>query len=840
MTKWTVRVGSCVAGGWLAALALSAQGSDRPVGSVTTPTGPVAPAAPGGAPDGSAHTAVVRRYCVGCHNERLKTGGLALDALDIGDPAAHAAEWEKVVTRLRAGTMPPSGLPRPPAEAQTALIGFLESELDRAWRADPNPGRIGAVHRLNRTQYNNVIRDLFALNVDVRAQLPGDETADGSFDNFADSLSISTAHLERYLSVARQVTRLAVGLPPTAPSLQTFQVPLHVLQDDLQSENLPLGSRGGIAVTFNAPVDGEYTLKVRLRRQYQDYLMGMGWPQQLDVRVDGVRLQRFTVGGGAKGRPAASSYAGDGEPGFAGDPEWEEYMQLTGDAGLELRTPMKAGPRVVGVSFVRELWEPEGLPQPLQRGRTLTNDEIYMGNAAVGSVQIGGPYTTSAARATTASRQAVFVCEPKQPGEEQSCARRILSRLARLAYRRPVGSEDVNSLMTFFDDGRARGGFDEGIQFALERMLVDPDFLLRIHEDPAEASARTATSYQMDDLEIASRLSFFLWGSVPDDELLRVAERRQLTRPQQLEQQVRRMMADTRAVETLVNDFAEQWLNLRRVDEVVAHPDVYPSFDDSLLEAFKKETELFVGSTLREDRSVLDLLGADYTFVNERLARHYGIEGVYGSRFRRITLPDLGQRGGLLAQGSLLATTSYPDRTSPVLRGKWLLDNIFGVSIPPPPPDVTALPETSPGTRPPTIRERLSLHRTQPVCASCHAVIDPPGFALENFDAIGGWRTTDESGHPVDATGSMANGAPIEGLKGLRDQLLTPRDRFPAVVTEKLMAYALGRRIEPFDRPAIREVVRGAAASDYRWSAIVLGIVRTPAFQRRSLRPATN
>ncbi len=786
----------------------------------------------------------VQRYCVTCHNSRLKTAGLALDGLDIERPGAHPAEWEKVIVKLRSGSMPPTGMPRPDRPTYASLIGWLEGELDRAWTAAPYPGRIGAVHRLNRTQYNNAIRDIFALDVDVRAQLPGDETADGSFDNFADSLSISTAHLERYLSVARQVTRLATGLPPTAPALTRHDVPLHIVQDDRQSEDLPLGSRGGLAVTYTAPVDGEYQVKIRLRRQYQDYLMGMGWPQQLDVRLDGRLVKRFSVGGKAQGRAAASSYAGDGEPNFAGDPEWEEYMQVGGDAHLQLRVPMKAGPRVLGVSFVRELFEPEGLPQPLQRGRVLTNDELYMGNAAVGTVEIGGPYDAAGPAVDTPSRRAVFVCQPKSAADEGACATRILSRMARLAYRRPVAKVDVDALMTFFADGRRDGGsFDSGIQFALERMLVDPDFLLRIHREPSGSAAAQGPgrSYAMTDVEIASRLSFFLWGSVPDERLLDLAEKRQLSRPQVLEQEVRRMLADRRATSTLALDFAAQWLNLRRVGEVVAHPDIYPSFDDSLLEAFRTETEMFVASTIDEDRSVLDLIRADYTFVNERLARHYRIPGIYGSRFRRITLPDLTQRGGVLAHGSLLATTSYPDRTSPVVRGKWLLENIFGVTVPAPPPGInTALADPAPGTKPPTIRERLALHRKQPVCATCHAIIDPSGFALENFDAIGGYRTIDESGKPVDSMGNTVDGTPVDGLTGLRALLLNPQDKFPHTVTEKLMAYALGRRIEYYDRPTIRQIVRDAAASDYTWSSIVLGIVRSPAFLRRGAPIATN
>jgi hypothetical protein len=787
---------------------------------------------------------------------------LALDSVDAARPAAHPDVWERVVTRLRAQSMPPAGVPRPDAATYDAVADALEAELDRAWAANPNPGRINAVHRLNRVEYTNAIRDLFALDVDVASQLPGDETADGSFDNFADVLTISTAHLERYLSVARQVTRLAVGLPPTRPAVETFEIPLHIVQDDRQSEDLPFGSRGGVAVPYQFPVDGEYLIKVRLRRQYQDYIMGMGWPQQLDVRLDGRLLKRFTVGGGAKGRPAAASYAGDGEPGFAGDPDWEKYMQTEGDAGLELRVPVTAGRHLVGVSFVRQLWEPEGLPQPLQRGRVLTNDQIYMGYAAVGSVQIGGPGSDPGERPrgqtpNTPSRRAIFVCQPRasDPGErprgqtpdpgERTCATTILSRMARLAYRRPATPDDVRTLVEFFERGRREAGsFDEGIQFALERVLVDPDFLLRVHRDPRRnasgppsvaSGSSGARAYPLSNLELASRLSFFLWNSVPDARLLEAAERRELTRPDVLEAQVRRMLADPRARRALVDNFAAQWLNLRRVRDVVVHPDLYPQYDESLLEAFEEETKLFLASTLDEDRSVLDLLRADYTFVNERLARHYQIPGIYGSRFRRVTLPNPDQRGGLLANGSILATTSYPDRTSPVLRGKWLLDNMFGTPPPPPPAGVnTTLVEPPLGTLPPTIRERLAQHRQNAACASCHAAIDPLGFALENFDAIGGWRTIDEAGKPVDASGTTISGAAVQGLSGLRALLLAERDQFPRTVTEKLMAFALGRRIEYYDRPSVRQIVRTGAAGEYRWSSLILGIVKSPAFLMRS------
>ena len=795
--------------------------------------------------------AILDTYCVTCHNQRLRTAGLALDSLDVTHPGANAEMWEKVIAKLRAGSMPPPGRPRPDAAMYRAVASSLENDIDRAWAASPNPGRINAVHRLNRTEYNNAIRDLFALDLDVKPLLPGDETADGSFDNFADVLSIATAHLERYMSIARQVTRLATGLPPTRPTIETFEIPLHVMQDDRQSEDLPIGSRGGMAIRHDFPVGGEYLIKVRLQRQYQDYLKGMGWPQQLDVRLDAGLLKRFTVGGGATGRPAASSYAGDGEPGFAGDPEWEKYMQVDGDAGLEIRVPVEAGPHVVGVSFVRALWEPEGLPQPLQRGRVITDDNVYMNHASVGSVQIGGPYVASGFSRTNAvsglsrtkdtpSRRAIFVCQPRLPAEERACATKILSRMARRAYRRPVMNRDVPTLLEFFNTGRHDGGtFDAGIQFALERMLVDPDFLLRVHRDPPAASARTSS--RLSDIEVASRLSFFLWSSIPDERLLSLAERGQLTSPPVLVKEVRRMLADPRATGALVDDFAAQWLNLRRVEEVVVDQDRYPNYDLSLLQAFQRETELFVGSTIREDRSVVDLLNADYTFVNERLARHYGIPGIYGSRFRRVTLPNHDQRGGLLAEGALLATTSYPDRTSPVLRGKWLLNNIFGLPVPPPPPGVdTNLADNKPGAIPTTMRERLAQHRQSPSCNSCHSMIDPLGFALENFDVIGGWRTVDESGTPVDASGTTVSGAKVEGLAGLRALLLDQPDQFPRTVTEKLLAYALGRRLEYYDRPTVRTIVRDAATHDYRWSALILGIVESPAFLMRASRTASH
>jgi len=781
-------------------------------------------------------------YCITCHSQGAQMAGLDLETVDLTDPEANAEIFEKVIAKLRAGSMPPAGNPRPDEVIAENVASVLERESDRIWAANPNPGRIGAVHRLNRVEYNNAISDLLNLDIDVTPLLPGDETADGSFDNFADSLTISTAHLERYMSVARQVTRLATGLPPAIPAVESFEIPLHVLQNDQQSEDLPLGSRGGMAIRYNFPVEGEYVIKVSLQRQYQAYLKGMGWPQQLDIRIDGALVDRFTVGGAARGRPAAASFAGAGEVGFAGDPQWEEYMQVTGDAGLEVSVPVTAGPHVVGVSFVRQLWEPEGLPQPLQRGRVIGNDQVYMDYANVGAVEIGGPYENAGPARNTPSRSTIFICEPSpdaNAAEELSCAGTILSRIARLAYRRPVTDRDVNTLHEFFESGRQDGGtFESGIQFALERMLVDPDFLLRIYRDRSTSNENT---YRLSDIELASRLSFFLWSSIPDDALLALAEQGRLSEPVVLEREVRRLIADPRATETLVNDFAAQWLNLRRVAEVVVDPGIYPNYDLSLMDGFRTETELFVASTIREDRSVGDLIDADYTFVNQRLAEHYEIPGVYGSRFRRVTLPNHDQRGGLLGQGALLATTSYPDRTSPVLRGKWLLDNIFGLPVPPPPLGVdTNLEEDSPGALPATIRERLANHRANPTCNSCHSIIDPLGFSLENFDVIGGWRTVDEEGRPVDSGGTTVSGDPVDGLSGLRRLLLNKPDQFPQTVTEKLMTYALGRRLEYYDQPSVLQIVRDAADNDYRWSSLIIGIVTSPAFLLRSAAEASN
>ena len=606
----------------------------------------------GSGPAPADHRATLDRYCVFCHNEASLTagtapGGLALDLLDVETPSTNPEVWERVIDKVRTGMMPPAGMPRPDPETYAALASWLETEIDRAAPANVNPGRIGAVHRMNRMEYNNAIRDLLALDVNVRDLLPGDEVTDGSFDNLAESLSLTTAHVERYMSVARMVTRRAVGLPPRSPEGGVFEVDRYLEQDGRMGEELPLGSRGGIAVPYYFPVDGEYTIGVDFWRQYVDYIIGLGWPQTLEFRIDGQLVGRSTVGG-PPGRPAPTGGFAGRATGF-GDPDWEAYMHdAVDDVGA--RFQVEAGSHVVSVSFVRELWESERLPQMPFRGRGINNDERYMGYALLRSIDIAGPHEVSAwgEDLDTPSRQEIFVCHPRRGAEEEACATEILSRMARRGYRRSATDGEVQTLLEFFDMGREEGGsFDAGIQFALERLLVTPAFLLRIYEDPAQVEP--GEIYRLSDLELASRLSFFLWSSIPDERLLDLAEQGQLTDPMILEQEVRRMLADPRAINMLATDFVAQWLELRRLDEVVVEDRRYPHYDQNVVEAFREETELFVGSTLREDRSVLDLIRADYTYVNERLAQHYGIPGVYGSQFRRVTLPNLEQRGGCSA-----------------------------------------------------------------------------------------------------------------------------------------------------------------------------------------------
>jgi hypothetical protein len=593
-------------------------------------------------------------------------------------------------------------------------------------------------------------------------------------------------------------------------------------QNARMSEDLPFGSSGGIAVPHEFPVDGEYAVRVRLQTNIYDYIIGLGNRHDMDVRLDGARLQRFTIGGPEHGAPPPVGYAGS----IFGDAQWEKYAREA-DANLEVRFTAKAGRHTVGVSFVTDPgWAAEGIRQPRQIGNSLAQNEKIDEQPGVGSLTITGPFTMAGA-GDTASRRRIFICRPGAASEETGCARRILERLARRAYRRTVTDAEVETLMAFYRAGRADGSFDAGIQHALERLLCSPEFLFRIERPaPAGRAARRA-----DDFDLASRLSFFLWSSIPDDELLDLAARGALGNPATLAAQVTRMLADRRS-SALVQNFASQWLVVRNVREAAPDPDLYPEFNENLREALQRETELFVEHVIREDRSVLEFLTADYTFLNERLARHYGIEGVYGNHFRQVSIPDRNRRG-LLGHGSVLMVTAYPNRTSPVLRGKWLLDNFLGMPPPPPPPDVdTSLQEKGADGRAATVRERLEMHRRSPACAACHAPMDPLGFALENFDAVGGWRTADE-GKPVDSTGALPDGTKLDGPAGLRVFLLAQREQFVTTLAEKLLMYAVGRKVDYTDAPAVRRIRRAAAANDYRWSSIVLGIVESTPFQMR-------
>ncbi len=777
-------------------------------------------------PDAAAVRGLLDRYCVGCHNERLRTAGLALDAADPAAVAHDARIWEQVVRKLRIGAMPPPGRPRPEHAAARGVVAYLETALDRAAAGRPDVGRTETFHRLNRAEYRNAVRDLLHVDVDVSALLPADDADAHGFDNMAAVLSVSPALLERYLSAARKISRLAVGMAPPVASVDTHRIPLLLYQDGRLSEDLPLGSRGGIAIRHRFPVDGEYSIRLRLQRTYTDYIRGLGTPQQLDLRVDGRLIKRFTVGGDAPphARSAPASFAGN-TPLF-GHPDWEAYV-LAADADLAVTFRAAAGERVVGVSFQRKLWEPEGVLQPRQTGFPLAINERWQGNAAVGSVEIGGPHAVEGP-GDTASRRAIFTCHPPAADDAAACARTILSRLARRAYRRPVDAADVDLLFAFYERRRRTDGFEAGIQFALQRLLSDPEFLFRIERDPE--GVEPGAAYPVSDLALASRLSFFLWSSMPDEELLEAAVRGDLAVPALRDRQVRRMLRDPRS-SALVENFAGQWLLLRNIPTINPDPNLFPTFDENLRAAFQRETELFVESITREDRSLVDLIDADHTFVDERLAAHYGIPGVYGSRFRKVTLD--GRRGGLLGHGGLLTVTSYPNRTSPVLRGKWVLENLLGAPPPPPPPDVPSFPERGEGGEPATVRELLEMHRRNPACAGCHAPMDPLGFALEQFDAIGRWRTTDAE-TPIDASGVMPTGHAFDGLAGLREMLVEDPEPLVRTVTEKLLAYALGRSIEHYDHPTIRRIAREAAADDYRWSAIVLGIVRSAPFRMRS------
>ncbi|PYS50388.1 MAG: hypothetical protein DMG13_21170 [Acidobacteria bacterium] len=782
---------------------------------------PVAPAA-------STNRALLDRYCVTCHNERSATAGLMLDKANVENAGEGAAVWEKVVHKLRTGAMPPPGRPRPDTASYNSLITDLETALDRASAANPNPGR-PAIHRLNRAEYTNAIRDLLAIDIDGELLLPIDEVNHG-FDNIGDALSVTPVLFERYMSTARKIARLEVGEPGSRPFSEKYEVHKFLMQDDRMSEDLPFGSRGGIAIRHHFPSDGEYTIRVLLQRNSRNYIRGLAEPHQLDFRLDGERIQVLTVGGGdeLKGKPGPIF----SQAAQIGDPISEAYENGGAEAHLEVRFQAKAGTHVAGITFLKKNFVPEGVFRP-----RMTQFELVQykgGEPAIDNVVITGPYN-AAGLGDTPSRRKILVCRPARIAEEGPCAGKILSTLARRAYRRPVTDKDVRALLSVYEIGRNESGFEAGIRAALERILVGPEFLFRIESDPPNLAPDTA--YRISDLELASRLSFFLWSSIPDDPLLNLAESGKLKDPAILSQQVRRMLDDPRS-RSLVTNFVAQWLYLRNIHSKTPDPRLFPEFDENLREAFLKETELFVESTLREDQSVLRLLDANYTFLNERLARHYGVPNVYGSHFRRVTLgPEFEARRGLLGHGSLLTVTSYGNRTSVVLRGKWLLENILGAPPPSPPPNVPSLDDSGTAGKPLPLRQLMEQHRKNPACAGCHAAIDPLGFALENFDAVGRWRTAD-AGTPINASATLPDGTQLDGPSELRNMLLGRPEDFAGVVAERMLTYALGRGLEYYDVPAIRKIVREAAREDYRWSSFILATAKSMPFQmRRSQKP---
>ena len=758
------------------------------------------PAATLSASSTSPQRALLDRYCVTCHNENLKTAGLTLDTMDVTDIGTHKDVWEKVVRKLRAGFMPPVGRPRPDQATYNGFASWLETEIDRVAAAAPNPGRSATLHRLNRTEYKNAVRDLFALEnlpkeFDISVLLPADD-AYGGFDNIADALRVSPLLMERYVAAARKISRLALGDSAIPLIVDIYRLPLDLPQDDRYVDDLPFGTRGGTVIRRHFPLGGEYTFRIV-------HAGAAAEPHDLEVSVDGERVGVFTL-----------------EPEPPPDMRLAEYAKP--ETFKELSVPLTAGEHVVTATFVKKTSAPSpALVRPFRRRGQLPS---------VTSVTISGPYSPSGAGDTT-SRRHILTCQPAQPAEEAVCAKQILSTLARRAYRRPVDEDDLRVLLEFYGEGRASGSFEAGIGRALERLLVSPQFLYRVERDPENVPPNT--NYHISDLELASRLSFFLWSSIPDDELLDVASRGELKNAAVLEQQVRRMLADERSQE-LVTNFASQWLFLRDLVEV-AKPDerLFADFDWTLREAFRHETELFFESILREDRNVLDLLTANYTFVNERLAKHYGIPNVYGSHFRRVSLGDENPRRGLLGQGSILTVTSYANRTSPVLRGKWILDNFLAMPPPPPPPNVPALEVENKEGEDLSMREAMVQHRANPVCASCHSMMDPLGLSLENFDAVGRWRSRGESNEPIDASAVFPDGTEFDGVAGLRQTLLSRPEQFVGTVTEKLLTYALGRTLELYDAPTVRAIKREAAHSDYRLSSIILGIVKSSPFQMR-------
>jgi mono/diheme cytochrome c family protein len=777
---------------WLAAAALLvAQAAGPGPGAKADTAGP------------AEHAATVNKYCVTCHSDRLKTGGLTLAGADLVHVSEHADTWEKVIRKLRTGAMPPAGAPRPDQAASSELAAYLETSIDRDAANAPHPGKLALVHRLTRTEYQNAIRDLLAIEalpkeIDYPLLLPADNSSSG-FDNIADLLFVSPAIMERYLDAAEKISRLAIG--DTKAPVMVNRYRLHPEQwQGARVDDLPWGTRGGLAVKSHFPADGEYVVKVQLSAPPTE-------PHQLEISVDGERLQLATLGGNGGGRRSGARQpqprTGEADP----------------DRALEFHVPIKAGPRLVGVTFIeRDEVRDESTLRPRMRGRGT--------EPALSLVTISGPYGAKAP-GDSPSRRRIFSCN----ADSTPCAKQILLSLTRRAYRRPVTETDIQDLLPFYESGRSDADFDTGIERALERLLVSPQFLFRVEREPPGVAPGTA--FKVSDIELASRLSFFLWSSIPDDQLLKVAEQGHLSDPAVLDREVRRMLRDKRSW-SLVTNFAEQWLFVRDIEAKQPDGLLFPDFDETLRAAMREETTLFLDSVLRSNRSVLDLLNANYTFVNERLAKHYGIPNIEGSYFRRVTFPATSPRGGLLGQGSILTLTSYATRTSPVVRGKWVLENLLAAAPPPPPPNIPAL--KTEGAEPGlslTMREAMTAHRANPSCASCHARMDPIGFAMENFDAVGRWRDHD-GGSAIDASGAFPNGVTFDGMAGLRKVLLADRPQFVNTVASKLLMYALGRNLQYYDEPAVRAIVRHGAANNDTLASLVSGVVRSAPFLLRT------
>jgi Protein of unknown function (DUF1592)/Protein of unknown function (DUF1588)/Protein of unknown function (DUF1587)/Protein of unknown function (DUF1585)/Protein of unknown function (DUF1595)/Cytochrome C oxidase, cbb3-type, subunit III len=757
------------------------------------------------------HISLVDEYCLSCHDKDHEKGGLVLEDVIGHDVTQHPEVWEKVVRKLRARQMPPIGKDRPDNAVYDAVIRSLEASLDRAAAAHPNPGRTATIRRLTRTEYRNAIRDLLALDIDVAALLPADESSYG-FDNVTVG-DLSPTLLDRYVSAAEKISRLAVGRPSRSPGGDTIRIPADLTQEE-HLDGLPIGTRGGALIRYTFPQDGEYEIQIRLTRDRDEHVEGLSEPHDLELLLDRDRVQLFIV------KPPAR------EPGVS---ETEQPSHAKVDQHLKVRIPITAGPHDVGVTFPKK---PslllETTRQPYQ-----THFNSYRHpriQPAIYSVSIIGPYDAKGA-GDSPSRRRLLLSRPTPPDQEDRSAERILASLLRRAYRRPVTDSDLAGPFELYRQAKADGGFDAGIEMALSGVLVSPGFLFRVEHDPAGIPADTP--YRISDLELASRLSFFLWSSIPDDELLNVAVAGTLHQPAVLEREVRRMLADARS-QSLVTNFASQWLHLRNLDSITPDMRLFPDFDDNLRQAFRRETELFFDSVLREDRSALDLLRANYTFVNERLAKHYRIPYVYGSRFRRVALDEDSERGGLLRQGSILTVTSYATRTSPVVRGKFVLDTLLGVPPPPPLPDVPALKDNTVNGHL-AVRERLAEHRTNAQCAPCHNLMDPLGLSLEKYDAVGRRRAV-EAGVAIDASGGFPDGKRFVDVQGLESALLRRPELFVGTVAEKLMTFALGRGIDYYDAPAIRTIVREARAQNFRMSSIILGVVKSRPFQMRKSR----